>query len=348
MNRSRAEPLGLLSLVCLAAACAATGSGDQAPVEFSAVTPPLAGDELPHWPIRPEVAERLFHVDAPREFQVLEIEGAGAGVTGAKRQRVRLESVPEGREFMVKWKPFPPGRLDGPNNSPRREIAAYEIQKLFLAPESYVVPTSTLRCTPLERVHEMRQDLPASLPGTRCVLGLFSLWIEDVRVPDALYEPERFYADPVYAHFIADFNLLTYLIRHRDGRAGNFLVSTDESRRQVFAVDNGIAFSGMIYNYFVPNWDVIRVPALRRTSLEQLRRLERGDLDRFAVIYQLQRGADGQLHGVTPGPDLDPDAGVSVEGDTVQIGLTRREIDQVWDRIQRVLKRVDSGEIQTF
>lgn len=71
------------------------------------------------------------------------------------------------------------------------------------------------------------------------------------------------------------FNLLTYLIEHRDAREGNFLISSVGSRPVVFPVDNGEAFGHVPYNFFVQNWDVILVPALRRESLDRLSRLTR-------------------------------------------------------------------------
>ena len=47
---------------------------------------------------------------------------------------------------------------------------------------------------------------------------------------------------PQYAANVGRFNLLTYLVEHEDGRAGNILVSKAPEDRRVFAIDNGIAF----------------------------------------------------------------------------------------------------------
>src|SRR5690242_192165 len=45
----------------------------------------------------------------------------------------------------IKWKPAAPGG-DGYNHSPRRELAAYALQKLYLDEGDYVVPPTVARC----------------------------------------------------------------------------------------------------------------------------------------------------------------------------------------------------------
>ena len=83
-------------------------------------------------------------------------------------------------------------------------------------------------------------------------------------------EAERFRADATYAYFLSNFNVLTYLTGHKDGRDGNFLTAKDPKRRQVFAVDNGVAFDipygGIYFNWFVPNWNRVRIPAIRTAA----------------------------------------------------------------------------------
>ena len=62
-----------------------------------------------------------------KTLHLLEQSGDVGGVMGVKKLRVRLGS--EGEEYFVKWKRAPSGDADGWNNTPRKEIAAYEIQK---------------------------------------------------------------------------------------------------------------------------------------------------------------------------------------------------------------------------
>jgi hypothetical protein len=242
-----------------------------------------------------------------------------------------------------------PEDLDGINNAPRKELAAYALQRLFLDPEDYVVPSTAIRCVPLEVWREARDSTtPPQVPGTRCVLVNVSLWMKEVTVPEVLYDKERFLTDPTYARYLADFNLFTYLADHSDGRSGNFLVSTDEARRQVFAIDNGITFDPFWYNYFVPNWDALRVAALRRQSIERLRELREEDLDVLLVVQQLEEDGSGMLRTVPPGPPIDPEDGTSVKDGVVQFGLTDDEIEEVWERIEELLEDVDDGDIPLF
>ena len=170
-------------------------------------------------------------------------------------------------------------------------------------------------------------------------------------MPDTLFDEERFLSDPVYAWYLGNFNILTYLINQRDGRTGNFLVSKDDSRRMVFAIDNGVTFGANVYNWFFPwtySWTKIKVPALPRQSVDRLRKLQREDLDVLLVINQMEANEKGILRLVPLGPPIDPDEGVTVRGTTVQLGLTRSETDDVWDRITGLIEAVDSGKMPVF
>jgi hypothetical protein len=249
--------------------------------------------------------------------------------------------------MVTKWKDAPPD-LDGVNNSPRKELAAYAIQRIFLDPADYVVPAAVARCEPIETYRERHKLASATVEGTNCVLGVLSVWVTHVTVPEVLYDEERFRSDYQYAYFMSNFNLLTYLIKHRDGRDGNILVSEDDSRREVFSVDNGIAFGARIFNYFVPNWYKLRVAAVRKDSIDRLREIRREDLDFLAVVAQLEVDDEGILRAVPPGPSLAPDDGAVARDGTVQFGLTTSEIDGVYARIQALIQAVDEGRVPVF
>ena len=181
------------------------------------------------------------------------------------------------------------------------------------------------------------------------MLGVLSLWLQDVTLPRPLLDNARFRSDPTYAFYRANFNLLTYVIKHHDGREGNFLESKDEARPQVFAIDNGVAFGGPWYNWFVPNWSEIRVPALRKASIDRLRKVGEEQLHEFlGVLAQLELGDDGIFRNVPLGDNLDDDDGVRLEGNTLQFGLTEEEIDDVWERIEDLIEDVDEGDIAVF
>ena len=53
----------------------------------------------------------------------------------------------DGEVFRVKWRAQ---STTTSRNSPRRELAAYAVQKLFLEPEEYVAPPTAPHCFPLE------------------------------------------------------------------------------------------------------------------------------------------------------------------------------------------------------
>jgi hypothetical protein len=334
--------LGLLLVSASLAACASAPKK----VQFSESVPASSKQDFANWPVKPAAAQRLMSVS---EYEILSVKRTGSGTTGAEVGTVRF--LETGDEFKVKGKLVPPG-LDGFNNSPRKELAAWKIQTFFLDPVDYTVPVTVLRCTPLA-VWEERHDTKGTpiVPGTTCMLGLVSIWMKDVEPPDKLYEEKRFLSDVSYAYHIANFNILAYLINLRDNRSGNVLTSKDQSNRRVFTVDNGVAFGEFLFNWFYPPtyaWRTIRVPALPRNSIERLRKLSREDVNSLLVVNQLEADADGILRIVEPGPPIDPDGGAQREGTKVQFGLKTDEIDDVWERIESLVERVDEGEIALF
>ena len=338
-----APPVALWAVVLALAAGCATGvppAGSAALAGLNATARPGPGRA---WPLPPG---ELEHVLMHEALVVRSHEPIGRGVTGAAKEKVDIAA--DGDAFALKWKPVPAGDADGWNNSPRRELAAYEVQKWFLDPEDYVVPTSALRCSPLERYRLLDPDAEPTIPGVRCVLGWVMVWLEHVTVPERLYERDRFLADPAYAFHFANFNLLTYLIDHRDGRAGNFLVSDDATNRRVFSVDNGIAFDPLIYNYFTSNWHRLRVPAVRREAVARLRRITAEDIDALGVVADLAVDEEGILRYRVSGPNLDPDRGARVRPGHVQFGLTRRERRGVAARLAALLAAVDAGTMAVY
>jgi hypothetical protein len=175
--------------------------------------------------------------------------------------------------------------------------------------------------------------------------------MQHVAPPDELYEEERFLNDVSYAYHMANFNLFAYLINLRDNRSGNVLASKDEDNRRVFAVDNGVAFGTIWYNWFYPPtyaWRTIRVPALPRNSIDRLHKLRREDLDFLMVVAQLEADSDGVLRNVDPGPPVNADDGTNFDGTTLQLGLTADELDDIWERIESLIRRVDAGKTALF
>ena len=311
-------------------------------IQFQSAELPHFEEPFPNWPISPERAVALLET---ARLEVLSDRYAGGGLTGASRLEIVFPD--EKDQLTVKWKRVPRA-LDGINNSPRREIAAYQVQRLVLDPEDFVVPPSVARCLTAEELSKLDRGVKATVRGASCELGIFSLWLEDVIRPDPLFDQKRFAEDPVYAYYLANFNLLTYLIRHRDGRDGNFMIARDGNRPVTFSIDNGVAFGGLFFNWFVPNWDKIRVPALRRSSIERLRALQPSDLQALGVVAQLEIDDTGMARPVPAGENFDPRHGARREGRVLQLGLTRDEIEDLEERIEDLLEKVDSGEIPLF
>ncbi len=335
----------LVVLLLVSASLAACATPQPKMVRFTESVPDKSAQDFANWPVDPLKAARLME---RAEYEILSMEAAGSGTTRPEKGEFLFPKT--GDRFSVKGKLVPPA-LDGFNNSPRKELAAWRLQSLFLDPVDFTVPATILRCVPLERWMERHSDGTPVILGTTCMLAQVAIWMEDVTVPDNLYEEERFLNDVNYAYHLANFNIFAYLINLRDNRTGNVLVSMDESNRRVFAVDNGVAFGTIWYNWFYPptySWRQIRVPALPRNSLDRLRRLRREDLDFLMVVSQLEADSDGILKTVQAGPPINPDEGVRREGTTVQFGLTADEVDDIWERIESLIERVDAGEIALF
>ncbi len=305
--------------------------------------PPTAFDEpATNWPIPPTRAEHLMR-ESP--MQIASEVYAGAGIGGARRIEVQFPDEDELIRF--KWKTMPNG-LDGINNSPRRELASYHAQSLFLDPNEFLIPPSVARCLAPAVFPEPADHMDLVQPNSVCELGVLSLWLRNVTIPDPLYDAVLFSSDPTYARLLANFNILTYLIHHRDGRDGNFLISTDSSRPITFAIDNGMTFGGFFYNWFVDNWDDIEVPALPRDSIDRLRKLRKRDIKALGVVAELHLDSDGVYRSVEPGKNFDREEGVRTRRGVIQFGLTEDEVENLWERIEHLLDDVDDGKIPLF
>jgi hypothetical protein len=297
-------------------------------------------------------AERMERVLMSEDYSIVHIDQPGRGTSGVKVLTLEVSDRGEHIRFRAKWKPADLGG-EGFNNSPRREVAAYALQKLFLEPAEYVVPPTGLRCVPLERfrrVYDAHEAMP-TFEGTRCVLGTLTYWVENLTDRHIL-DRVRFQRDAAYRRHIVNLNLFAYLIDHHDPHDGNFLFSTDPERPRAFSIDNGFSFGGfrnpMPYLEGDPIWSRIIVPALSKQKIDILRTVTREHLDRLATVALLV-ARDDLLVPLEPGAPFDPREGVRVsEGFVVQLGLTEPEIDGIQRRIAVLLRRVNAGEIALF
>ncbi len=305
-----------------------------------ALAAPAAGQNLNY--LRPvtEVEARLDTV--PFEF----IDVHGTRFHGDLTMRVAM-SYGDSVVLAAKLKPAPHGGDMEFNNRPRYEVAAYRLQKLFLLPDDYVVPPTTLRALPLPTARRLDSSLEPTFDDTHSVVVELQYWLNRVTQKD-FYDKARLRTDTVYARHFADMNIVTYLIRHSDSNEGNFLVSQDSAAPCVYSVDNGVSVMSPVSErgYF---WRDLHVDRLPRATVERLRAITRADMDHaLEVVAQFTITPDKLLVPAAPGANLNARSGVRRKGDVVQFGLTKSEIADVHDRLVRLLKRVDEGKLQVF
>ena len=250
----------------------------------------------------------------------------------------------DGQVMLLKWARAHRSGSDF-NNEPRFELAAYAIQKLFLDPEDWVVPPTVLRPFPLDWYRaEVEAGADATL-DSRSVLVLVQYWLLNVSQDD-FWDPGRFEREPAYRRHFANFNIFTYLIRHNDANRGNYLVSRIPSEPRVFAVDNGLSFSSVVSDKGA-RWRNMRVDVLPAATVERLRGITREELTAaLETVAEFAILDDGSLAPMEPTANIDPERGVRRDERVVQLGLTAREIDDVWDRLQALLRDVGLGRYQ--
>jgi hypothetical protein len=173
------------------------------------------------------------------------------------RTQVAVLVCPGYMPIRVKWAAALRG-ADSFNNRPRFEIAVYELQKLYLDEEDYVVPPTVARAMPLDE-YPRKDAVLTTFSGIDAVVVLIQYWLSNVTGED-VYDKNRIERDSVYARHVADMNILTYLVRHADAGPGNLLISTVAANPRVFAVDNGVTF-GEISNR-PDDWQRLRVDRL--------------------------------------------------------------------------------------
>jgi hypothetical protein len=262
---------------------------------------------------------------------------------GDRTQRVPLQ-YEDGVMMLVKWAAAP--RRGGEfNNRPANEVAAYEIQKLFLDPENYVVPPTVMRSIPYSDYQDLDDDVRRTFGDVNSVVVVLQYFLSSV-TQDDFDDEDREKDDPDYKRHFGDFNILTYLIRHNDQNVGNFLISTAPNAR-VFSVDNGLAFGreesdqGFKYRNIQRNH-------LPSATVDRLRTITEEDLHgALGVLAQFEE-RDGELVQVEPTENLSPNDQVREEDGVYQFGLTDQEITWVRDRLRRLLEKVDDGDYELF
>jgi len=292
------------------------------------------------------------------DLEILAARKTSGGFQQARVLTLRSRG-PRSVVFRAKWRAH---STTTPRNSPRFELAAYVVQKLFLEPREYVVPPAAPYCFPLAAYRAyVDTNARETFPRSGCVYGVLSYWLEDVTVvADAnragwfhglyrhLFDPSLFDRDPAYRNSIGRVNLLTYVIGHRDSHARNFVIApsgTQPAAYTVYSVDNSKSFT-LAQNLGIKpthNWSAIHVPSLPRAAIERLRG---ADLSSLAVIAVL-RPANGRLVA-TERDAATITTGVDWADDRLVVGLTALEIEDVRTRIAELLRRVDQNELALY
>ncbi len=266
---------------------------------------------------------------------------------GDKAKFAVLKRYSDGFFINVKIKKAAKGG-EATNNQPRYEIAAYKIQELFLDTSEYVVPPTLGRGFTLEEFSVVDEDAEPTFKNAKIVFCDVQFWLNNV-TNDFVFDTNRFKKDSLYAKHIANLNILTYLIKHSDSNEGNFLISKDPNNPRVFAVDNGLAFGDAISQRGY-EWRDLRVNRLPEQTIQRLKKITSEDLKKHLLVVAQFRIENGLL---IPEPKTEAikkkkNKGVRITDDTLQLGLTEREIQEVYWRLKDLLEEVESGRIKTF
>jgi hypothetical protein len=243
----------------------------------------------------------------------------------------------------VKLRHADPG-ADSFNNVPRYDLAAYELQKLFLDPAEYVVPPTALRMVPLAEFAKYSPSVERTFPVAQQVLAVVQYWLNNVTNAEDVYRPAQFAADPLYARHIGQLNILTYLVNHRDSNLGNFLIGRQEVGARLFSIDHGVAF-GSESSDRGELWKVMRVNRLPADTVARLRKIDVATLQARLGVLAQWRLQGGVFVPVATGKNLAETRGVRRDREDLQMGLTRPEILEVNKLLQKLLEQVDRGKI---
>jgi len=307
-----------------------------------AIGPALAQAQDLNIPEPVEVLERQL---ASEPFRIVSAEISRPKAKGDITLKAEV-AFAEQPPYRVKLRKSEPGAEEF-NNRPRYDLAAYELQKVFLDPAEYVVPPTALRMIPLADFEQYSRGVKPTFKGSDEVLGVLQYWLHEVKVIADVYDAGRFAADPVYARHIGQLNIFTYLIEHGDSNVGNFLISRADVGARVFSIDNGVAFA---HNESDRGhlWKSLRVDRLPADAVERLRGATEEELHRRLGVLAQWRLEDGRWQPMPAGANLSAQRGVRQEDGIVQMGLRKSEIEQIHRQIARLLQQIDKGRVTTF
>lgn len=290
----------------------------------------------------PAPAEALERQLATEPFRIVAAEISRPKAKGDITLKAEV-SFSGNPPYRVKLRRADPG-AETFNNRPRYDLAAYELQKLFLEPAEYVVPPTALRTMPVADLLPYAPEARPTFRGSDEVLVVLQFWLQEVKVVADAYDPALFGSDPGYARHVGQLNVLTYLIEHGDANLGNFLASRAEHAPRVFSVDNGVAFA---HNESDRSdvWKYLRVPGLPADTIARLRSVTQDTLQQELGVLAQWRLDGGRWIAEPPGANLAPQRGVRQKDGVIQLGLTKSEIAQLDRRRVLLLRQVDERRV---
>ncbi len=300
------------------------------------------------------VAEALTQIDSP-----LHIDAAVPSPGGTQGTAV-LGASAGGERFALKWRSAESESL---LSDPAKELAVFELQQLFVPPQDAVVPPTRALCLDRANLEELTLRELERFDGTECVLGYASWWLHGAighraaverglvgpGIADdfTLYNPARFESDPAYRRNLSILNLVTHLSRNVDAHLGQFVMYPDDGHW--FVVDQSMTFD-VLPNPRVAirdNLSDMVVPSIPADIAARLFALTRAELDSLAVLVEWEE-RDGELVRVPNGALFEGHERLRREGARVQIGLELEEVEGVWERIEALRARIESGSLQAF
>jgi len=259
--------------------------------------------------------------------------------------RKAMAHVQAGQEpFKIKVRRAGPGASSF-NNEPRYELAAFEMSQLLYPSGEAVVPPIALRSESLPEFHAIDPAGGETWRGTNAALFMVQCWLMDAKPHRLEIDKARFAIDPAYARAISRLNVLTYLIEHKDSNLGNVMLTGEGADVRAWAIDNGVSFASEESDVGI-FWKTLRVDAVDRALADRLRSLTLEELRaRLGVIAQYEL-VGSRWEPREPGANLDARRGVRRRGNQLQLGLTSSEIGAVERRRQRLVYRIDKGDIR--
>jgi len=286
------------------------------------------------------------------QLEILGMADTPSGMQGAKLLTLRAHGRRGEVVMRAKWRAESTGDLV---NEPRKELAAYAVQKLFLNESEYVIPPTVAHCFPVAQYARFDAKAKPTFAGTNCIFGYASYWLEGVQTVSAarrsgqlgkgegIWDAQLFARDPEYRESIENSNLLTYLINHGDAHGEQFVLQRFPRGLRAYVVDNSIAFRSIKNPMLLlrQDWSHIQVPALSPGAVARLHNLTPPDFARLGNVSELALH-DGALANEHPSTPLTSDGTTMTwTGSRLRIGLTEGEIALVQAQTEELLHRPD-------